>query len=1122
MWKNDEMALSKPEEVESAVNQFVKAVRQGGQEVGFKEARLTIPTHDLIKVMSKHVGEPGELVNESPVSVSGSSIGTPDILFLQKGLLRLVVELKAPNKGADPTAFTVAHDRDQWKSYSQLPNIVYTNGSTWTLWRFGVPIGQPLEMCEDITDFNSPVVSDAQKVYAFFKEALAHDPPSITSTKQLAEQAARCCRALRADVGALPEETLASLTSDWREVLFPELENGQFIDAYTQTVAFALIAASGLGIELSLDVNPKKYDRLGLLLHHAAEKLGSERGVLGKSLSLLTSDPHVRSGVAASLEATVALAASLDWTEIRSSGGSDDWMDFYETFLADYDPDLRKQSGSYYTPRPVVEWMTKFTDKILVDLLGLRDGYASENVTVIDPALGTGTYLVGVMDRIAETVTERVGPGQVAAAMKEALADRVIGFEMQACPYAVAQLRLVESLKARDQDLTPAEPAVFLTDTLADPTADTRQQMLFMKPITESREQADEIKRDVPVKVVIGNPPYLSGAPQNNWVTEKLLADWRPPKDWGVSAHTKNLSNLYVYFWRWAAWKVFENSGSEGDQAGIVSFIAPTGWLDGDGFQQMRAWLSEWCSHIWILDLSPEGHQAPASTQVFGSMRQPVAIVTAVRWPEHHENAIIRHYRVPAGDRESKFADIADIADPCHKRWEVIGTDHLDKRGPWTPAASQQWQQMPAVEDLLPWHASGMMIGRTWPVAPDRDILHTRYKRLLMQPTDEEMARHLNEHKRDRTIHTDMKDDLTAACHKPGPLTSRQPPAVAVVEYGHRSFDRQYVIRDKRLINQPNPSLWAAHSDSQIHLAVPALDTANKRPKIAASKGQVISFSAHIPDMHHLDSEAGRIHPLWRDHAAATTNTNTVTLNYLSSALARQVTGDDVFAYIAAVAAHPGFTEQFRRELPNAKKLRVPLTKNSVLFAEAVKLGRRVLYLSTFGKRFAPLSAPHGCPRAHHGPKLLTPIPNEVENITHNSNKQMLIISGHTKDGIAQQGTIANVSDDVFTYSTATMNVLKSWFKYRCRNPGSKRTSPLDNLVPESWTTGYTNDLIDMLHVLTLLVAEQPKQSKLLDKICAEEQITRTELEANGALPVTMGTKAKPPPFGQTQPTLHF
>ena len=150
------------------------------------------------------------------------------------------------------------HDQVQWQRYSQLPNIVYTDGNTWTLWRSGGAWGQPLVVCSDLTDPDAPVAPDTQEALRFFNDALAWNPPFITSTQQLAHQTARRCRALRTDVGALPEETLEGLTNDWRDVLFPELEDDQFVDAYTQTVAFALLAASGLGIELSLDVDPSR------------------------------------------------------------------------------------------------------------------------------------------------------------------------------------------------------------------------------------------------------------------------------------------------------------------------------------------------------------------------------------------------------------------------------------------------------------------------------------------------------------------------------------------------------------------------------------------------------------------------------------------------------------------------------------------------------------------------------------------------------------------------------------------------------------------------------------------------------------------------------------------------
>ncbi|MCQ3808754.1 MAG: hypothetical protein KTV16_16025, partial [Acidimicrobiia bacterium] len=142
----------------SAVTAFAKAVRASGPVTQFNEETLTAPARDLILAMGAQVGVGNLLVvDKSPVVLAGVSVGVPDLSVYSKGLLRLVVELKAPGKGADPTAFTIPHDKDQWQRYSQLPNIVYTDGNTWTLWRSGVACGQPLVLCSDLRDSDAAV-----------------------------------------------------------------------------------------------------------------------------------------------------------------------------------------------------------------------------------------------------------------------------------------------------------------------------------------------------------------------------------------------------------------------------------------------------------------------------------------------------------------------------------------------------------------------------------------------------------------------------------------------------------------------------------------------------------------------------------------------------------------------------------------------------------------------------------------------------------------------------------------------------------------------------------------------------------------------------------------------------
>ena len=165
-------------------------------------------------------------------------------------------------------------------------------------------------------------------------------------------------------------------------------------------------------------------------------------------------------------------------------------------------------------------------------------------------------------------------------------------------------------------------------------------------PLGESRRRANEIKRQEKITVVIGNPPYkekakglggwIEGATKGSKV-KGPLGHWMPPTDWNVGAHAKHLRNLYVYFWRWATWKVFGDGdpsrieGREPDRKGIVSFITVAGFLNGPGFQKMRAVLRSDADEIWVIDCSPEGHQPEVRTRIFQGVQQPVCIVMALR-----------------------------------------------------------------------------------------------------------------------------------------------------------------------------------------------------------------------------------------------------------------------------------------------------------------------------------------------------------------------------------------------------------------------------------------------------------------------------------------------------------
>ena len=1129
---------------------FVQQVQAQAAPAGGGEERLTAPCRALLSAVMAHRGGPTlTIVDKANVKApngGGRSVGVPDMsLYDAAGRLILCVELKAPGKGSDPTQFTIPHDQDQWQRYRSLPNLIYTDGNSWSLWHDGQASQNTVTVCGNILDPNTTVTVAPAAAAAFFDEALSWAPAPIRTAKRLALVSAKHCRMLRDQMEGLDAEMLTGVSADWREMLFPDLEPPQFLDAYAQTVTFALVTAASLNIEMTLPVDPEKYDRLNLQLHHIASELQHRRGLLGKSLSLLTHSGAVRGQLHAHLEALLTVVSSVDWNSIRGKASGTGWLHFYEDFLAEYDSDLRKQSGSYYTPAPIVDWMTRFTHNLLGSSLAVGAGYADAAVTVVDPATGTGTYLLGALDRIEESVTHSHGAGQVRYALDAAM-SRLVGFEIQSGPYAVTQLRLAEHLKAKRSPATESL-RVYLTDTLGDPAADDAEVPMFYELISKSRDAANKAKRDEPVVVVIGNPPYREGAGgDGGWVEEQLMADWKPPPAWGVSAHTKNLSNLYIYFWRWGAWKVFEDAGSEDseERAGIVSFIAPTGFLTGDGFQQMRSWLRAQCSELWVLHLSPEGHQAPASHQIFPAMRQPVAIVAAVRASDTDPAtpATVRFHMVPPAKRPAKIKHIAPLTDPGNSLWSKVkppaGPDAA-WRGPLMPAPKGAWNDMIPADDLLPWSASGVMAGRTWPIAPHPDILQNRWTALIalcnppqpappappVAPDLQAIREHFVEHRPGRTIDKALVDNLTNPPVRRVAILNETSTTITPVPYGYRSFDWQWIIHDKRVINRHNPGIWAAHSGQQIYLKVPALGTDSTRPLIANSAGVIVSFSEAIPDMHYLSgSRAGRVHPLWRDPQATAPNVAPGLLGCLQQHYGTAVTPQDLLAYIAAVVAHPAYTVTYRQQLMLATELRVPLTADADLFAQAVASGRKVLSLHTYGQ-WPPQSPPAAKPRvAPDPPHVTTPLPGEAHTISHDPATGTLIVHGITKipgttTSSPHQGKISNVPIAVYEYTVGTMNVLESWFGYRRAAPAGSSRSPLGSInLPRQWNhQTYTDALLDLLNVLRLLLDQHPHQQQLLKRIRQGPLITPQDLQNCGALPVPEASRQPPPPFSAPQ-----
>ncbi|HRH19569.1 MAG TPA: N-6 DNA methylase [Brevundimonas sp.] len=1099
--------------LDQAVSKFGKAAKDklnNPGAAGQPEDQLRAPLEALVADLCVLIGPSAEdvvLVGESALS---ELMTRPDYAVTRKKALVGHIEVKAPTKGADPRKFTDKHDKTQWEKLKALPNLVYTDGQAFSLWRDGARVGEIVTLDGDL-DTAGAKLTAPPALTALVADFLSWHPIPPKTPKQLAETTARLCRLLRDEVEEQLDRkspALVGLMADWQQLLLPDAKEAEFADGYAQAVTFGLLMAKARGISLSGGLDA------------AGKALSQTNTLIGSALKLLTEPAEEAHLLETSIDTLVRVLDVVDWKTL-SKGQPEAWLYFYELFLGQYDTKLRKKTGSYYTPPEVVTAMVRLVDEALAapDRFNLIRGLASPQVKLADPAVGTGTFLLGVLNRIAGTVEDAEGKGSVPAAVQDAL-KRLIGFELQFGPFAVAQLRLlaeIAELTEADADKADASHLrLYITDTLADPDEETAWVPQSVQGIAQSRKDANRIKRHEAITVVLGNPPYKEKAKgMGGWVEERgkgqraPLDDWQPPVDWGVGAHAKHLRNLYVYFWRWAAWKVFGGdtfrSGSEKGEVqdwtkrqGIVCFITVAGFLNGPGFQKMRADLRRDADEIWIIDCSPEGHQPPVSTRIFEGVQQPVCIVMALRKSKDSPAtpARVRFRALPEGPRADKFAALSAIG-LDDDGWVATPSE---PRAAFLPPGAASWVAYPALEDLFVYNGSGVMTGRTWVIAPDAQTLKDRWARLVAEkdPAKKEVLFHphlRNGKPGDKHVGKAVKEGLTGHEARTNPVARDTKASVEPTRYAFRSFDRQWITPDARLINQANPTLWKGHSDKQVY--------ATGLLAHSPSAGPVLTFSGLIPDLHHYKgSFGGRAFPLWADAEATTPNVSPGLLKALGEAYGAPVSPENVMAYIAAVAAHPAYVERFRGDLKQPG-LRIPITADGDLFAQAVNIGREVIWLHTFGERFQDdRGAVVRVTPTKDEPTVSTPLPKTLAEMPHD----LTYDAADRALRFGPTGRIDHVSPAVRAYEVSGKTVLDQWWSYRradrSKPPmGDKRPpSPLQDIQPTDWLSEYTTELVNVLRVLTRLVALEPAQADLLTRIVEGPTLDADDLMGSGAL----------------------
>ena len=1010
-------------------------------------------------------------------------LGRPDYAVERNRLLAGYVELKALGVGANANCFR-GRDRGQFKRFSGIPNLLYTDGNEWALYRSGECVGTIVRLSGDISVDGRNAVSpeDARAVGHLVSNFLEWEPflpldrRGKVDLKGFAALLAPQCRMLRDDVtealGRVPS-SLTQLATDWRELLFPAATNAQFADAYAQTVTFALLLGAQHRCR-SADISK----RPGCFVSSAQ--------------SAVTGAANIdRSSGANRALHLPRFAAACNWRRAARHAceprGS--WFYFYEDFLAAYDPKLRKNSGAYYTPVEVVRAQVRLVDELLVERFGKQRGFAASDVITLDPATGTGTYLLAVIEHALARVEAKQGAGAVPG-QASVLAGNLYGFELMVGSYAVAELRVTRTLRDYGAELPVQGTHIYLSDTLESPHAEPPQLPLFLQPIADQHARALEVKKSVPVLVCLGNPPYdrhaaatgTNGERTGSWVRwgddgksgkGAILRDFiEPATAAGYSLQLKNLYNLYVYFWRWALWKVFEQNTKAGPASSVSSQRRAT-WT-----ATPLSGCASTCAGIatkYGFSISAARGAGRAGSENVFAIQTPVAVAVAARAEETKRD-------VPAKVRYARHRRLAlqKARDAQrHRRLCGGGVAGLPGRLACAIPSSRGGRilHLASADRSDAVAAFGVQFKRTWPIAPDAATLERRWNKLLNVSDRSRAFRETGDRTIAGTYRVALTDESDSTPISKLPTTAPMPEAR---RYAYRSFDRHYAIADGRLMSRPRPDLWRTHGERQVYFT-------SLLSKLLGS-GPALTACAMLPDLDHFSKRGAKdTMPLYRTSDASEPNILPGLLDQLTKTYGREITTEDFAAYLYGVLAHPAFAKHYSEQL-ETRELRVPMTKDRVLFEALREVGVKLLRLHSYGERFVPDGESRG--RVPTGSARCTKaVPGNAddypESFRHDAEARTLHVG---------QGEFADVAPEVFDFEVSGLEVVPSWLRYRMKNGAGRKSSPLDNIRPERWTSEFTTELLELLWVLETTVEGYPKQQELLESVLAGDCFRADEL----------------------------
>jgi len=671
---------------------------------------------------------------------------------------------------------------DQLKRYLHIfPNLILTNFFEFRFYRNGnllnkVSIARPFILHKLKT---IPAVENEGDFFKLLEKYFSYSLPKVYDAKTLAKELAKRTRFLKDEVviQELKEEEsqgkgfISGFYEAFRKYLISGLSKEEFADLYSQTITYGLFAArtrseNGFNRKLAYDNIPRT---IGIL-----------RDVF-KFVSL-EDLPQQMEWIIDDIAEVLAVTdvKNILHQYFHEGKGKDPVVHFYETFLAEYDPKAREKRGVYYTPEPVVSYIVRSLHSILKEHFNRQDGFASDTVTVLDPAAGTLTFLAEASKLAVEEFVSKYGEGGKENLIREQILKNYYAFELMMAPYAVGHLKmsfLLEELgyKLRKDDRFK----LYLTNTLEmEELAQT--ELPGMVSLSEESHSAGKVKKEQPILVILGNPPYQGisanlserettiekgekyitryliqedkgwyklvsetkranrkiKVKQKTWIGE--LIDYYKIIDGGWFGERKHwLNDDYVKFIRFAQWKI--------DQAGegVLGFITNHSYLDNPTFRGMRQSLMNSFNEIYVLDLhgsSLKKEKCPDGSKdenVF-DIQQGVAIALFIKKKGEKKHCKISHSEI-WGLREKKNNWLLENNQKT-TAWEKLYPTSpyyffIPRKEKWRKTYDEFWR----ITNIFPVNVTGIVTARDHLVIEfDKEVLkrHIGMFRNLSIPDD--------------------------------------------------------------------------------------------------------------------------------------------------------------------------------------------------------------------------------------------------------------------------------------------------------------------------------------------------------------------------------------------------